>query len=58
MRLFAVTAVLASAASSVLGVSLYLVGDSTMASHKASEGIEGYVKQVLIRPSNLTRLVL
>ncbi|CAE6510338.1 unnamed protein product [Rhizoctonia solani] len=42
MRFFAVSAVLLSAASSALGVSLYLVGDSTMASHKASEGIEGW----------------
>ncbi|KAH7326792.1 SGNH hydrolase-type esterase domain-containing protein [Rhizoctonia solani] len=42
MRFFAVSAVLASAVSSALGVSLYLVGDSTMASHKASEGIEGW----------------
>ncbi|QRV88581.1 carbohydrate esterase family 12 protein [Ceratobasidium sp. AG-Ba] len=42
MRLFAISALLVSAASNVLGVSLYLVGDSTMASHKASEGIEGW----------------
>jgi hypothetical protein len=28
-------------------VSLYLVGDSTMASHSASEGIQGYVQCLL-----------
>ncbi|KAG8680368.1 hypothetical protein FRC08_016359, partial [Ceratobasidium sp. 394] len=41
MRFFSISAVLVSVASSTLGVSLYLVGDSTMAAHKASEGIEG-----------------
>ncbi|CEL56297.1 Rhamnogalacturonan acetylesterase OS=Aspergillus aculeatus GN=rha1 PE=1 SV=1 [Rhizoctonia solani AG-1 IB] len=42
MRFFAVSAIFVSAISSALGASLYLVGDSTMASHKASEGIEGW----------------
>ncbi|GAB1518576.1 hypothetical protein RhiTH_001638 [Rhizoctonia solani] len=42
MKFFAVSAVFVSAISGALSASLYLVGDSTMASHKASEGIEGW----------------